>query len=96
VDFTAAWCITCQVNEKVALSSPQVARAFSKANAAYLKADWTRKDAAIAGALAEQGRAGVPLYLVYGTGGAAPRVLPQLLTEGTVIAAIDKAARPAD
>jgi thiol:disulfide interchange protein DsbD len=92
VNFTAAWCITCQVNERAALSSPRVARAFADAGAVYLEADWTRRDAAIARTLAEHGRAGVPLYLVYGRSGAEPQVLPQILTEDTVIAAIRRAA----
>ncbi|MEI9965551.1 MAG: thioredoxin family protein [Caulobacteraceae bacterium] len=92
VDFTAAWCITCQVNERVALSSAAVAKAFAQANAVYLRADWTRRDPQIARALAAHGRAGVPLYLVYGKGGGEPQVLPQILTEGTVISAIQKAA----
>jgi thiol:disulfide interchange protein DsbD len=92
VNFTAAWCITCQVNERAALSSPEVAQAFARAGAVYLKADWTRRDPQIAQALAEHGRAGVPLYLVYGKDGGAPQVLPQLLTQGEVVAAIQKAA----
>jgi len=92
VNFTAAWCITCQVNERAALSSPKVAEAFAKAGAAYLMADWTRRDAVIEQALAEHGRAGVPLYLVYGADGGPPAVLPQILTEGQVIAAIQKAS----
>jgi thiol:disulfide interchange protein DsbD len=94
VNFTAAWCITCQVNERAALSSPEVAQAFARTGAVYLKADWTRRDPEIARALAAQGRAGVPLYLVYGSGGGAPQVLPQLLSQGTVISAIEKAASP--
>ncbi|PXA95673.1 hypothetical protein DMC18_03430, partial [Caulobacter sp. D5] len=62
-------------------------------NAVLLKADWTKRDATIAKALAEQGRAGVPLYLVYPKGGGAPAILPQLLTEGLVIEAVEKAAK---
>jgi thiol:disulfide interchange protein DsbD len=92
VDFTAAWCVTCQVNEKVALSGPAVAQAFKDRNAVLLKADWTNRDATIAAALAEHGRAGVPLYLVYPAKGGDPVILPQLLTEGMVIEAIEKAA----
>ncbi|MDB5457717.1 MAG: thiol:disulfide interchange protein, partial [Caulobacter sp.] len=92
VDFTAAWCVTCQVNEKVALSGAGVAKTFAATKAVYLKADWTNRDAKIAAALAEHGRAGVPLYLVYPAKGGAPAVLPQLLTEGMVIEAIEKAA----
>lgn len=90
VDFTAAWCITCQVNERIALSTAEVAAAFRRANAAYLRADWTAPDAAITQALAAQGRSGVPLYLLY-SGSAAPRVLPQILTPATVVAALDAA-----
>jgi thiol:disulfide interchange protein len=92
VNFTAAWCVTCQVNERGAFSSAEVARAFAKTKAAYLVADWTNRDATIAAALGEQGRIGVPLYLVYDAGGGAPHVLPQLLTPATVVAALDHAA----
>ncbi len=92
VNFTAAWCVTCQVNEKVALSTPQVAEALQSSRAVYLKADWTRRDATIAAALAEHGRAGVPLYLLYRPGIAAPTVLPQLLTPGMVAEALAGAA----
>ena len=94
VNFTAAWCITCQVNERVALSGARVAKAFARSGAIYLKADWTRRDADIARTLAEHGRAGVPLYLVYGAGGGAPKVLPQLLTQDIVVKALDDASRP--
>ncbi len=92
VDFTAAWCITCQVNERIVLSRPTIARAFARAGAVYMTADWTRRDTTIARALAAQGRAGVPLYLVYGVNGAPPVVLPQLLTEDIVSTAIRRAA----
>jgi thiol:disulfide interchange protein DsbD len=92
VDFTAAWCITCQVNEKTSLTSPAVLNAFKNTHAVYLKADWTRRDPEIAETLAAHGRAGVPLYLVYGKGGGDPQTLPQILTSGTVIAALNKAA----
>lgn len=91
VNFTAAWCVTCQVNEKVAFASPAVARAFEKSGMVYLKGDWTRKDAVIEAELARHGRAGVPLYLVYPAKGGAPVVLPQLLTEGLVLEAIKTA-----
>jgi thiol:disulfide interchange protein DsbD len=94
VDFTAAWCVTCQVNEKVALGTPEAANAFRRTGAVYLKADWTNRDSAIAKALADEGRAGVPLYLVYGAGGGAPKVLPQLLTSGLVARSLDEAAMP--
>jgi thiol:disulfide interchange protein DsbD len=91
VNFTAAWCVTCQVNERVALSSRRLAEAFRRAGVVYLKGDWTNRDAVIAGALAEHGRAGVPLYLMYGPGGGEPVVLPQILTEGLVEDAVRKA-----
>ena len=92
VNFTAAWCVTCQVNEGAALSSAEVAGALTKVKGVYLKGDWTRPDPAIAAALAEHGRAGVPLYLVYPAGGGEPEVLPQLLTPGIVKAALERAA----
>jgi thiol:disulfide interchange protein DsbD len=94
VNYTAAWCVTCQVNEKVALSTKTVGEALERTGAVYLKADWTSKDAAIAAELASHGRAGVPLYLVYAAGGGAPVVLPQLLTEGAVVRALETAAQP--
>jgi thiol:disulfide interchange protein DsbD len=93
VDFTADWCVTCKVNEKTALGGQRLADAFKAQDAVLLKADWTRRDATIAAALAEHGRAGVPLYLVYPKGGGAPVILPQLLTEGLVIEAVEKAAK---
>jgi thiol:disulfide interchange protein DsbD len=95
VNFTAAWCVTCQVNERVAFSNPEVAAAFRRAGAAYMVADWTNRNGAIAQALDDQGRIGVPLYLVYGADGGQPQVLPQLLTPALVAEALDRAARPA-
>jgi thiol:disulfide interchange protein DsbD len=92
VNFTAAWCVTCQVNERVAFSTPSVARAFSKANAVYLVGDWTNRDSAIGQALQAQGRIGVPLYLLYDTRGDAPVVLPQLLTPQIVERAVEQAS----
>lgn len=84
VNFTADWCVSCKVNERVALSSPDVAQAFAAANVIYLKGDWTNRDAAIAAELAAHGRTGVPLYLYYAPGASEPAVLPQLLTPGLV------------
>ena len=95
VNFTAAWCVTCQVNDRAALSSPAVAEAFKRTGAVYLKGDWTNRDGAIAAELAAHGRAGVPLYLIYDAKGGEPVVLPQLLTEGMVAKALEEAARPA-
>jgi len=90
VDFTADWCVTCQVNERLALSSKKVRRAFKKANAVYVVGDWTNRNDDIARELAKHGRAGVPLYLVYHPGKKEPQVLPQLLSEGMVIDAIKR------
>ena len=94
VNFTAAWCITCLVNERVALRSPAVAEAFARRQVVYLKADWTNRNADIAAALERFGRSGVPLYVVYprqraGAGAAEPIVLPPILTEGTVLDAVE-------
>jgi len=89
VNFTAAWCVTCKVNEAAALSQPQVAQAFAQANVAYLVGDWTNRDAEIADALAQNGRAGVPLYIYYPPEGE-PVVLPQgvLLSQDLVLETI--------
>lgn len=86
VNFTAAWCVTCKVNEAAAFT-PRIAAAFSDANVAYLEADWTNRDETIAAALAEHGRAGVPLYLYYPPEGDA-QVLPQLLSEALILETI--------
>ena len=88
VNATAAWCITCQVNERVALRGAAVQERFAAQGLAYLKADWTRGDPAIGALLRRHGREGVPLYLYWAPGAAAPIVLPQLLTEGLVLEAL--------
>jgi thiol:disulfide interchange protein len=93
VNFTAAWCVTCLVNERVALRSAAVADAFAKKGVIALKADWTNRDPAISRMLGSLGRSGVPLYVLYPPGagaGTSPTVLPQILTEGAVIDALDK------
>lgn len=89
VNFTAAWCITCLANERVALSDAAVLAAFRDAGITYLKGDWTNQDAQISAHLADFGRSGVPLYLFYPGGTQTEaRVLPQLLTPATVIDAL--------
>ncbi|MGO9308755.1 MAG: protein-disulfide reductase DsbD family protein [Spirochaetia bacterium] len=88
VDFTARWCLSCQVNEKIALDSPAVRARFRQGAIAVLRADWTDGNDAIARGLAGFGRAGVPLYVFYPRGGAEPVILPELLTPGVVLAAI--------
>jgi thiol:disulfide interchange protein len=86
VNLTAAWCITCLVNERVALERANVIAAFETANVAYLKGDWTHRDPAITQMLAKFGRNGVPLYVFYPAGASAqPIVLPQILTPEIVL-----------
>ena len=99
VDFTASWCLSCQVNERVALSQPEVMQAFGARNVALFKADWTREDPAITQALTALGRSGVPVYALYVPGENNPQLLPQVLTPGIVLDVINKlptaAATPA-
>jgi thiol:disulfide interchange protein DsbD len=92
VNLTAAWCITCKVNERMALGTDPVRSAFAARNIAYLTGDWTRGGEAIAALLRAHGREGVPLYLLYPADGGAPAVLPQVLTESIVLRALDAAA----
>lgn len=94
VDFTAAWCLSCQVNERVALRSDAVQRAFTIGNVALLKADWTSRDPEIAAVLASFGRSGVPLYVMYAsTPSRAPELLPAILTPGMVTSAVARAVQ---
>ncbi|AGH50997.1 thiol-disulfide interchange protein [Sphingomonas sp. MM-1] len=85
VYFTADWCLSCKVNEKVAIDRAEVAKAFADANVAVLVGDWTKGDAAIGRFLNQQGRSGVPLYLFYRPGRPV-ETLPQVLTPGTLTA----------
>ncbi|HUO91553.1 MAG TPA: protein-disulfide reductase DsbD domain-containing protein [Rhizomicrobium sp.] len=88
VDATAAWCITCLVNEKVALSRSDVAEAFARTHTAYLVADWTKRDADITALLSAYDRPGVPLYLYFKPGASDPDVLPQILTPDAVLSEV--------
>ncbi len=90
VDFTASWCLSCQVNERVALNQPQVMQAFQARNVVLMKADWTRHDEAISQALTALGRSGVPAYALYVPGENSPRLLPEVLTPGIVIDAVGR------
>ena len=90
VNMTAAWCVTCLVNERVAISSTPVRRAFADRHVAYLKGDWTRQDPDITAYLRQNGRDGVPLYVYYPPNGAPPQILPQILTEDTVLSELDR------
>ncbi len=89
IDFTAAWCITCQVNERVALETPAVRKRFEEKKVLLLKADWTHQDAGIAKKLESFGRNGVPLYALYPPGSKEPRILPQILTPDIVLSAVN-------
>lgn len=88
VNFTAAWCISCLVNERVALSRPEVVAALQGQNVAYLKGDWTNRNTEIAQALHKLGRDGVPLYVLYAPKGE-PKILPQVLTPSLVVEALN-------
>jgi thiol:disulfide interchange protein DsbD len=89
VDFTADWCLSCQVNERVVLERPEVLGKLQDGKIALVRADWTRHDEDIARALATLGRSSVPTYALYpGTPGAPARVLPEVLTTNTVLDAL--------
>ena len=85
VNMTAAWCVTCLVNERLALRPEAVRRAFAEAGVTYLKGDWTRGDPEVTAFLRGHERDGVPLYVFYAPGEPRGRVLPQILTEDTVL-----------
>jgi thiol:disulfide interchange protein DsbD len=93
LDFTADWCLTCQVNERVALRSETVRTAIRNHDVALLRADWTTRDPVVTRALAGFGRSSVPFVVVYPRApAAAPIVMPTLLTIGAVIEALERAA----
>jgi len=80
VDFTAAWCITCQVNKLMVLETAAARSLLQAHNVLLMRGDWTTYDSRITEALAEFGRTSVPLYVFYPADGSAPRILPPLLT----------------
>ena len=89
VDFSAAWCLSCQVNERVVLDRPDVEEAFRKSGVIMLRADWTNHDDTITAALAQLGRSGVPTYALYSGGSqSSPTLLPEVLTTGIVMDAL--------
>jgi len=91
VDFTAAWCLSCKVNERVALGTDAVKKAFADKNVALFRADWTHADPVISQTLQKFNRDGVPLYLLYSPKAPdAPQVLPEVLTPGIVLEALGK------
>ncbi|NMM09477.1 MAG: protein-disulfide reductase [Polaromonas sp.] len=89
VDFTAAWCVTCQYNKKTTLSNASVLADMDEKNVALLRADWTRRDPAVTAALAQLGRSGVPVYVLYKSG-RPPVVLSEVLSVDDVRAALAK------
>jgi thiol:disulfide interchange protein DsbD len=91
VDFTAAWCVTCQVNERLVLDTAAVAAKMREIGIVPVRADWTRANPDISRALQQFGRDGVPLYVLYsGRHADPPRILPQLLTREIVITALER------
>lgn len=92
VDFSAAWCLTCKVNEKAVLSTSAFKNAIVRTGTSYMVADSTNYDARIEEAMMALGRSGLPLYLVYPAKGAPPVVLPQLLDVNMAVAALEQAA----
>jgi len=92
INMTAAWCVTCKVNERVALSGAAFKQALSDGGFTYFKGDWTNQNPEITRLLANFDRAGVPLYVVYPAQGGKPVVLPQLLTESLVVEALQSAS----
>ena len=94
VDFTAAWCVTCQVNKRVALNREEVVKALADRGVVALKADWTNHDPRITAALAELGRNALPVYALYAPGQAQPTLLPEVLTASLVVAEISKLPAP--
>ena len=80
VDFTAAWCVTCQYNKRVALADAAVRADFAARQVLLLRADWTRRDAAISAELSRLGRSGVPVYALYSPGGGAPKLFSEILS----------------
>jgi thiol:disulfide interchange protein DsbD len=89
VNATAAWCITCLVNDERVFSQQEVRDAFASRHVVYLLADWTNRNSEITALLQAHGRSGVPLYLYYGPGAAQAKILPQVLTAGEVTTALN-------
>jgi thiol:disulfide interchange protein DsbD len=86
VDFTAAWCVTCQINKQTTLNQPELLADFAAKQVRLMRADWTRRDPAISRTLAELGRSGVPVYVLY-----APNRAPQVLSELLSVAQVREA-----
>lgn len=89
INFTAAWCTLCQVNDRIAFSSARVVRAFEEHGVVPLRADWTQRDAMIESVLAGYGRSSIPFYVAYGANASQPTFLPEVLRPGIVIDALE-------
>jgi thiol:disulfide interchange protein len=85
IDFTAAWCINCQVNDRLVLQNSQVVQAFKQRGVVAFKADWTKYDAVITKALSLYGRDSIPVYVYYAPGSDTPVILPQVITPQIVL-----------
>jgi thiol:disulfide interchange protein DsbD len=94
VDFTAAWCVTCQYNKRTTLASAEVKAAFAAKKVLLLRADWTRRDPAITEELTRLKRSGVPVYAIYAPGGGQPKILSEILSVAEVLGAIDNLPSP--
>lgn len=95
VDYSAAWCLSCQVNERLVLDTDATKQAFADAGIVTMRADWTRRDAAITQMLSRHGRSGVPLYVLYPADSRQhPIILPTVLTSGNVLEGIRHATMP--
>ncbi|WP_051026256.1 protein-disulfide reductase DsbD family protein [Bdellovibrio bacteriovorus] len=94
IDFTAAWCITCQVNKKLVLHTTDIQKAFTENNVQLYKADWTDKDPKITEALAQDGRNSLPLYVYYQAGSRKALLLPEILTKSIVLELFNKENEP--
>ena len=88
VDFTAAWCVTCQFNKRSTLADAEVMADFKARKVLLLRADWTKRDAAISAELARMGRNGVPVYALYAPAGAGPTLLSEILSPAEVRSAL--------
>lgn len=96
VDYSAAWCLSCQVNERIVLQLDTVRRAFAQSGVLPMRADWTRRDSAVTRMITATGQAGVPLYVVYPAASSAPpTILPSVLTTTVVLNAISAHAASA-
>ena len=94
VDFTAAWCVSCQFNKRTTLQRDEVMKAFAERNVLLLRADWTRRDASITAELTRLGRSGVPVYALYAPGAAGPQLLSEILSVDEVRTALLSLPRP--